>query len=794
MPRFLPAAIVATAGLAASHASATWSIILIDTRTGEIAVGSATCLTGFDLRANTPVLITGVGAATAQSAVDSTGLNRQFIRDGIATGASLNDILAGLAARDLAHQSRQYGMADLAPDTLTFTGAGASDWAGGVTGSFEYTHAGQTGTIIYAVQGNILTGSPVVDEAVDAMISTPGDLAEKLMAGMEAAQVFGGDGRCSCLTGPADSCGSPPAGFDPLTDKSADIGYMLIARAGDANGALANYDLEPAAIDAVLADAPLLDPAAIRDLLVIGNDNLWLVPNRSLPNGLIVLGEPQLITSLPARAGGITRGDLTGDGIDDLLITSPAGLSAMFLPGLGNNQFDTPQTFTFDTAPQQVALLDLNSDNILDAAIVGANATGGEINLLLSDGLGGLIQAVPFDTGGQAFGIATYQQPGRPRPDLAVSLSSENAVAIFQSDGGGGLVRTTSIPVGNAARTVASADFDQDGREDLAVANRDDNSVAVLFNTATGFSRVDLPAAGQARQVRVGHLNEDNLPDLAILARPGEPTRTWTANPGRTFSQGDDAHPTGGRSFTLFDLNADGLGDLVNYDAGAGITVNTNNGRVNAGPRFPVSGGQATGDYFMTFNVPFTVKADPDPVLTLRDSFDAWRTDLVNRPDAVTTEKSFAADRLPADGTSTTVLTIDLRDWTDSTVSIPVSAEVFHAPGSDGIGAVTAIDDLGNGRLAVTITAGTRVGTDEYLVRLDDGTRGVVLMPNPTLRFVAASADFNGDGVVDPADFLAYLDAFVAGDPRADLNGDGILDSDDFFFFLDLYEGVRTGG
>jgi len=78
--RIAPIALGASAILA-SPAEATWSIILIDLRTGEVALGSATCLTNFDLQAGTPVLLTGIGGATAQSFVDSTGQNRTFIRD-----------------------------------------------------------------------------------------------------------------------------------------------------------------------------------------------------------------------------------------------------------------------------------------------------------------------------------------------------------------------------------------------------------------------------------------------------------------------------------------------------------------------------------------------------------------------------------------------------------------------------------------------------------------------------------------------------------------------------------------
>src|SRR5687767_7720218 len=92
-------ALVAAAGvmLTVAPAAATWSIILIDTRTGEVAAGSATCLASFDLRAATPVLIPGVGAATAQSFVDSTGQNKVFIRDRLALGVAPSDIVTQLA-------------------------------------------------------------------------------------------------------------------------------------------------------------------------------------------------------------------------------------------------------------------------------------------------------------------------------------------------------------------------------------------------------------------------------------------------------------------------------------------------------------------------------------------------------------------------------------------------------------------------------------------------------------------------------------------------------------------------
>ncbi|HEX5052321.1 MAG TPA: DUF1028 domain-containing protein, partial [Planctomycetota bacterium] len=180
-------------------ACATWSILIIDLATGEVAIGIATCLTGFDLRPTTVVVVPGYGVAAAQSFVGPLNL-RELIRAELLAGTPVNQILALLAAADPGHQSRQYGIASVTGGTVTFTGTGAGAWAGGLTG--------QVGTLVYTVQGNVLTGQPVIQAAELAILGTPGTVADKLMAAMEAARSFGGDGRCSCSAAAPTSCGS----------------------------------------------------------------------------------------------------------------------------------------------------------------------------------------------------------------------------------------------------------------------------------------------------------------------------------------------------------------------------------------------------------------------------------------------------------------------------------------------------------------------------------------------------------------------------------------------------------
>lgn len=62
------------------------------------------------------------------------------------------------------------------------------------------------------------------------------------------------------------------------------------------------------------------------------------------------------------------------------------------------------------------------------------------------------------------------------------------------------------------------------------------------------------------------------------------------------------------------------------------------------------------------------------------------------------------------------------------------------------------------------------------------GTSGSVL------RLARCTADFDGDGAVDEADYDAFVDAFVNGGDDADSDGSGFVDTDDFDNFVHAFE------
>lgn len=209
--------------LAASPALATWAIVLTDTATGEVGIGQATCVAGIDLRALSAVIVTERGVATVQAAVDSSGVARSTIREELLAGTPPAQILQAVDAADPAFETHQYCIVDTAGGAATYTGTSAQGF------SFAGGQTGQSGSIRYCVAGNLLTGDPVVAQAVQALEAAPGGLADKLVAGMEAARAMGGDGRCSCSPSNPTGCGSPPPSFA----RSAINGYLVVARIDD---------------------------------------------------------------------------------------------------------------------------------------------------------------------------------------------------------------------------------------------------------------------------------------------------------------------------------------------------------------------------------------------------------------------------------------------------------------------------------------------------------------------------------------------------------------------------------
>ena len=158
----------------------TYSIVACDLEAGEwgVAVQSKFLAVGAVVPAAEP----HVGALATQA-----WANLAYRPDGLALlrdGYSADDVVRTLVGADEGRGHRQLGVVDALGRAATYTGSECLEWAGGTTGPG------------YAAQGNILVSAATVEAMASTFEASAGQpLADRLLAGLAAAEAAGGDRR-----------------------------------------------------------------------------------------------------------------------------------------------------------------------------------------------------------------------------------------------------------------------------------------------------------------------------------------------------------------------------------------------------------------------------------------------------------------------------------------------------------------------------------------------------------------------------------------------------------------------
>jgi len=158
---------------------ATFSIAAFDPGTGSlgVAVQSKFLAVGSIV----PWARAGVGAVATQAMANFNYGPRGL--DLMSQGRSAQETVEAMISADEEREHRQLGVVDAEGRAATFTGSECFEWAGGITGEH------------YAAQGNILVGGETVEAMAKTFDGTPGDLAGRLLAALDARQQAGGDSR-----------------------------------------------------------------------------------------------------------------------------------------------------------------------------------------------------------------------------------------------------------------------------------------------------------------------------------------------------------------------------------------------------------------------------------------------------------------------------------------------------------------------------------------------------------------------------------------------------------------------
>lgn len=213
---------------------------------------------------------------------------------------------------------------------------------------------------------------------------------------------------------------------------------------------------------------------------------------------------------LDVAGAGVASGDLDGDGLKDLAVTSA---ETMIFLNSGDRTLTTPGTsLGADSNGVAVVMLDWNGDTAPDVAVAGVNNAAARV----------------------------YLNSGNAEFSQTIDLQYPNAGTISG---------------------LASADFDQNGMEDLVLTGTGGSHV-LLSSGDTSFIRHALPA-GPGMDVSVTDINNDSLSDIVIVESAARIVRVLqNAGNGSDYlalslQRGSVASVTGA------DVNGDGITDLL---------------------------------------------------------------------------------------------------------------------------------------------------------------------------------------------------------------------------------------
>ncbi len=171
----------------------TFSIVAVDSITGEVGSAGASCVPIALPAAPHGALIIcdvlpGIGAINTQAYW--LAANQQTAHSRMIAGDSAQGIIDWVITHDSQNNPaiRQYGVVELNgghPRSAAYTGVNCMDYKNHITGPG------------YSIQGNILLGQQILDSMEARYLNSSGTLSDKLMAALQGANVIGADSRCA---------------------------------------------------------------------------------------------------------------------------------------------------------------------------------------------------------------------------------------------------------------------------------------------------------------------------------------------------------------------------------------------------------------------------------------------------------------------------------------------------------------------------------------------------------------------------------------------------------------------
>lgn len=544
----------------------------------------------------------------------STGGNSFYLLAGDFTSDGKVDILV---SRSNINSVRLYpGNGNGAFGTATSISVGNQPW-GSVAGDFNkdgnldaaVVNEFSDSVSILLGTGSGLSSSPMrfstVDDPVDI---TVGDFnndsnLDLAIVGYDSntLQVRVGDGTGNFATSTNYTVGAQP--FSVIVGKFNNDASLDIVTANHsgrnlsivANNCCSPFVLQPAVIQNTSTGDYYTQPLMVEE----GGKYTYLVTAGALPPGLQLSND---------AAGALLSGIVNQSGTYNFTITastpgcasSSRNYSLVVATPTKNFGFNYGNSIPVSSSPSNTVAADLNSDGLLDLAVV--NYAGNKVTTFAGDGKGKLTLDETATTGAGPNGLASgdFNEDGVTDLVTANVIGKNISVLICKypdyivGDGPYPFYYAPAVnySVANAAQAVAVGDFNQDGHQDLAVAVDGQSSIftnqyasVTIFNgrgdgTFTNGPRIEITlAVTKMKSLAVGDFNKDGKHDIATANFNNNNVTICLATGPNSFSKSLVGVGTGPVAVRIGDFNKDGKQDIVTANStSANISVALGNG------------------------------------------------------------------------------------------------------------------------------------------------------------------------------------------------------------------------
>jgi hypothetical protein len=234
---------------------------------------------------------------------------------------------------------------------------------------------------------------------------------------------------------------------------------------------------------------------------------------------------------VPPGPGTIVAADVTGDGVDDLVVTSRiANGEVSILDGNGDGTYAAARNVSASGAAMSVTAADFTSDGNIDLATVDGSTVGttfvrpriaAVVSVLVNKGDGTFVQPTtlaPFTN--KAKYTVTADVNGDGNPDLLTTETNPPGLAVMLGNADGSFgdpIRTAPSDFTTAPAGLVAADLDGDNIVDVAVAQPAETAVFFLKGNGDGTFQapINLPRLTfGAEHLVVADIDGDHHPDI----------------------------------------------------------------------------------------------------------------------------------------------------------------------------------------------------------------------------------------------------------------------------------------